>query len=183
LAINPAYTPFFAVLNRNTYSGMGEAVANDDRRRDNMYSGLYEIIKGMSRFAGEGNLFAGAATLLSVFEKEGAMHQKTYAQQTAAIDRFVADMNLTDNMTILTSLSLVDAFNRLKNMNTHFKNTYIAQVDANSDLRQQGTAGDTRKPLEEALKQFFTLVEAMKATQPWKDLYSDLSELKMRTKF
>lgn len=111
------------------------------------------------------------------------MSKKTYTQQSAALTAFCDEMATTENAAIIESLGLTDMFARLRNMNTHFKNTYLEQISANAGLRQKDTAVVKRKPLEDALKQFYTLVEAMKNTTSWDKLYADLSELSQRNKF
>lgn len=60
-------------------------------------------------------------------------------------------MGNVENAAIVEALGLTDTLAHLKNMNTHFKNTYIQQVTANADLRQRETAVGMRKPLEETL--------------------------------
>jgi hypothetical protein len=183
LAIFEAYKPFNQVLNKATYSGMGTQIADEDGRRDNMYLGLKEVVTGMNRFSKEISKYADTEKLLFVFKKHGNMSKKTYTQQSAALTAFCDEMATTENAAIIESLGLTDMFARLRNMNTHFKNTYLEQVSANADLRQKDTAVVKRKPLEDALKQFYTLVEAMKNTASWDKLYADLSELSQRNKF
>jgi len=182
--IDAAYKPFFALLNKDAYSGMGTLISGADKRRDNCYSGFCSIIKAMARFKAENEMQGQLATqLLPYLKKAGAMRSKTYAQQTSAVERLIADLSTKPNTIILTQLGILNLYTLLKDVNAIFKADYVKQVDSNSNIRQLGTATQLRKPLEEALKQFYTLAEAMKASVPWKDLYSDLSELVMRTKF
>lgn len=183
LAISTAYEPYNKVLNKATYSGLGTEIAEKDARRDNMYLGLKEIVTGMSRFGREVPKFADAEKLLSIFKKHGNMNKKTYSQQSAALTRFCEEMGNTDNVAIVEALGLTEALARLKNMNTNFKASYLNQVTANADLRRKDTAVVVRKPLEDALKQFYTLAEAMKNTPSWQKLYADLSELSQRNKY
>jgi hypothetical protein len=185
-AIEPAYNAFFAVLDKQTFSGMGEQIAALDKRRDKVYSGLYQIIKGWSKFVGEGIPNGETATeLLPLFEDVESvrrMSSRTYAQETSAIEHLVTLMDTTENMAKFASLGLSEARVRVRNHNQNFKNAYLQQVNANSAIRQQGTATDKRKALEEAMKDFYALVDSMKKIAPWTDLYSDLEELQMRTK-
>jgi hypothetical protein len=164
---------------------MGKDVQVADERRDRLFTGLYEIVKGMSRFDKEVGNFGDAKKLLPFFEKaqkERSMGKKTYTQETAALERLHADLHLPANATIMNELGITDLENRLKNINAAFKTTYLASVDANSALMQQSTATEKRKPLEEALKEFYTLVDAMKKISPWTELYNDLSVLAKRAK-
>lgn len=183
LAISEAYKPFNQVLNKATYSGMGTQLAEKDARRDNMFLGLKEIITGMSRFSGELSKYRDAKKLLPIFKKYSDMGKKTYSQQSAALSSFCSEMATTENAVIIEALGLTEALTQLRNMNTNFGHTYVEQVTANSELRQKKTAVELRKPLEDALKQFYTLVEAMKNNSSWEKLYADLSELSMRNKF
>jgi hypothetical protein len=140
----------------------------------------------MSRFDGEVSPYGNAKKLLPFFEKaqkEGSMGQKTYAQETSALERLHEDLNSTENKAIMSSLSITSLEARLDVINQYFKLTYLASIDANSALAQQSTATEKRKPLDEALAGFYTLVEAMKKIDPWTDLYSKLSILAARTKF
>jgi hypothetical protein len=183
-AIDPAHKELFAVLNKETYSGMGQEIADLDRQRDSYFSGFHEVIKGMSRFSV--TPYNNAAKLLPLFEKEQkrrTMGQKTYAQETAAMDRLHEDLNTDENNALMDSLGLISMESRLHDANQHFKLLYPKAIDANAALLQQSSASKKRKPLEEALRDFYTLVEAMKKIAPWTDLHADLSELVKRTKF
>lgn len=183
IPIKEAYDAYRRVLNKETYSGMGTVMAEKDARRDNMYLGLKEIVTGMSRFSREVSKYRDAEKLMPVFKKYGSMNKKTYSQQSAALTSFCNDMAKEENATIVETLGLTEALTQLKNMNTNFGYTYVEQVTANVDLRQKKTAVELRKPLEAALKQFYTLAEAMKNVPAWQKMYADLSELSMRNKF
>lgn len=181
--IQEAYDAYRRVLNKETYSGMGTEIAQKDARRDNMYLGLKEIVTGMSRFSREVSKYRDAEKLLPVFKKYGTMNKKTYSQQSAALTSFCNDMAKEENATIVGALGLTEALTHLRNMNTNFGYSYVEQVSANADLRQKKTAVELRKPLEDALKQFYTLAEAMKNVAAWQKMYADLSELSLRNKY
>ncbi|MDR1005504.1 MAG: DUF6261 family protein [Bacteroidales bacterium] len=189
ISTNPVYTPihaaynqFFALLNKETYSGMGEQMSTEDKRRDEAYTHLKMVVDGLAFFTGF-EIGRNAATLKPLFDREGNMSEKTYAQQTAAMDRLMADLLLEANQTLLTEIGIWDLYDNVRRLNASFKGHYLTQVDANSALRQMGTATEKRKNLEEKLKDFYNLVDAMKTQPSWDDLYSDLEELQMRTKF
>lgn len=164
-------------------SGLETKIAEKDAHNDNMYFGLKEIVIGMSRSAHEVSKFADTEKMLSIFQKHGNMNKKTYSQQSAALTGFCKEMGNTDNAAIVETLGLTEALARLKNMNTNFKATYLNQVTANAYLHRKDTAVVMYKPLEDALRQFYTLVEAMKNIPSWQKLYADLSELSQRNKF
>ena len=181
-AIEPARAAFFAVLNKEPSSGMGEEVERLDRGRGYRLSGLYEVVKGMSHFSA---LETNAKKLLPLFEKEQQkrrMGRKTYAQETAAIDRLHEDLNTTENAAIMTALGISTMENEMYMANQMFKTYYLQSVDKNAALLYKSSATKKRKPLEDALRNFFMLVEAMKDIEPWTGLHTDLSELAKKTK-
>ena len=183
-AIDPAYKELFAVLNKDTYSGMGEEIKTLDASRDKLFTGLHDIVKGMSHFPI--TPYSNAAKLLPFFDKaqkRRLVGEKTYAQETSALERLHEDLNTTENKALMDSLGVTNMEAQLNTANMYFKIIYLKAVDANALLLQQSSATAKRKPLEEALKDFYTLVEAMRKIAPWTDLHADLAELAKRTKF
>jgi hypothetical protein len=98
------------------------------------------------------------------------------------MDHFVSLMDNATNKPKFAALGLNDVCQRVRGYNQAFQRAYLAQVNANADIRQQGTASEKRKNLEVAMRNFYALVDPMKNIAPWSTLYPKLEELQMRTK-
>jgi hypothetical protein len=184
--ITPAYDLFFPVLDKSTFSGMGEEIAALDKRRDNVYSALHGIVKGWSKVKDEelpaGSIAAGLLALFKDVERARKMSNRTYAQETSAIEHLVSLMEEEKTKANFNKLGVSDLCSWLKVLNITFKTNYLEQVKANAGIRQQGTATDKRKELEIAMRNFYALVDSMKNIAPWSTLYPKLEELQLRTK-
>jgi hypothetical protein len=185
-AVDPARVAFFAVLDKPTYSGTGGEIFALDKRRDKVYAGLHEILKGWSKFKDEdipnGVIAAELLPLFKEVERVKKMSNRTYAQETSAIEHLVTLMDNDTNRPKFVTIGLSEECARVRNHNQVFKDAYLKQVDANSTIRLQGTATEKRVALEAAMKDFYTLVDSMKKIAPWTALHAALEELQARTK-
>ncbi|HBG41790.1 MAG TPA: hypothetical protein DDW85_10355, partial [Porphyromonadaceae bacterium] len=51
------------------------------------------------------------------------------------------------------------------------------RVDKESELKQLDTASEARGRMEDALKDYLSLVTAMRTVDGWQDLYADIEEV------
>lgn len=180
LKLEEVYTPFHSLIKKQNFSGMGERIAELDLIRDNSYYALRSVIRGFARLK---NAKGDAAEELSLlFEQAGSIDGKTYAEEDSILDKLQSLMESDDAKVHITKLKVEEEVEQLFNDHRNFKDEYIKQNDANSELRQQSSASALRKDLEQALRNYYSFVFVMKEIQPWKDIYSDLTEIIKSTK-
>lgn len=164
------------VVIKNTYSGLGDPVAQADMLRDRMFRNLRRMLQGMAAFSHTSKGKAAEA-LLTVFEETGDINNLSYADENIVIRTLIKRLDEPENMGHLSTAVAKDEYEALRLAQSAFEKMSAEQTDANSALRQKMSASSTRRELEQALRNVFSLVSAMKDVAGWEDLYHDLDEL------
>ncbi len=177
LEIEKEYEEYRKVYEKVTYSGKGTQIAEYDHERDEIYKGLKNFLKGYSNLPSAINN-GDAVALYKILQKYGLdLSQVNYAEETARIDLLLEELRKTENWERVTRLGLVVAINDFSTANSNFKTLYEEQAEANAYLRSLPTATELRKGLEDALRSYFFLLEAMKKQEDWQGIYYDINEL------
>ena len=170
------YVQYEAVIIKNTYSGMGENIAAADVLRSNIDTSVKKIITGFATFndipTGE-----DARQLLNIYAETGSTYHKSYADKTVILSKRIEKLALPENKARIARLGFSTQVTQLEEAQNAFSKLYIDQAQANSSLRQQSSATGIRKYMEEALRNYFGLVNAMRNVAPWDNLYAALSEV------
>ncbi len=175
--IEKEYVEYRKVYEKATYSGKGTEVANADRKRDKIFSGIKAYIMGYSKLEYLPN-YQYAKDLYRILKQFGlGLDKLNYAKETAKIKILIEELNKVDNKNKITALNLDIALTEFKNANDLFESLYAEQAEANSDLRALPSASAMRKNLESALNDYFLLLEGMKRVEGWEGIYYDINEL------
>lgn len=164
------------VVIKNTYSGLGDPVAQADMLRDTLFRNLRRMLQGMAAFSHTSKGKAAEA-LLTVFEETGDINNLSYADENIVIRTLIKRLDEPENMGHLSTAVAKDEYEALRLAQSAFEKVSAEQTDANSALRQKMSASSARRELEQALRNVFSLVSAMKDVAGWEDLYHDLDEL------
>lgn len=164
------------VVIKNTYSGLGDPVAQADMLRDTLFRNLRRMLQGMAAFSHTSKGKAAEA-LLTVFEETGDINNLSYADENMVIRTLIKRLDEPENMGHLSTAVAKDEYEALRLAQAAFEKVSAEQTDANSALRQKMSASSARRELEQALRNVFSLVSAMKDVAGWEDLYHDLDEL------
>ena len=164
------------IVIKNTYSGLGDPVAEADLRRDKLYRSLRRMLQGMVGFTDTPKGKAAEA-LLTVFEETGNIYGLSYADENIVMQTLIKRLDEPINLGHLSTVSAKDEYDALKQAQTAFETISAEQTDANSALRQKSSASGARRELHLALRDLFSLISAMKNLPDWSDLYHDLDEL------
>jgi hypothetical protein len=170
------FVQYDAVIIKNTFSGMGENLATTDLLRSNIDASIKKIITGFAAFKG---LPTGedAQQLLNIYTETGSTYQKSYADKTVILNKRIEKLALPENKARISRLGFTTQVTQLEDAQTAFSKLNIDQAQANSVLRQQSSATATREYMEEALRNYYGLVNAMRNVAPWDKLYAALAEV------
>ena len=174
--VETVHVNYRAVVMKPAFSGLGVLLGEKDARRDSYFTSLEKIVSGMSVFEGS-NKQQAAGLLKNIFNNAGSVAHMTYANQSVVLEKAIEQLATPESTQAIATLDIsyeVDLFIKAQR---EFNALYVEQVDANSDLRQQPSASSMRKELSETLRSYYALVSSMRTFEPWKDIYSDLTEL------
>lgn len=173
-ALKAAHAAYKPLIRKQTFSGMGTDIAELDQQRDRSFSSLRRIVTGYSNYDSPKGV--AARGLLALFEQVGDISVANYADEDALLDNFKSRLEAPEARKQIETLGLKKEVEDLIDKHHAFKAAYMDQTDANSSLRQQASASSLRKDLENALRDFFFFVTAMRNVPPWSDIYADLTE-------
>lgn len=168
---------FSSVFGRAAYSGLGASVDRADMMRDGSFSGMKTILLGNIKLPGF-QYQQDAIDLYAIFQQCGLdINTFSYADQSTEMDKLITDLSTPANLAKLENLHLTPHFEAMKTAQTEFKAIYSQQLEANSNLRLVQSASSTRYNLEDALRNYFGVVQGMKSLAGWTELYAELNEL------
>ena len=174
--LKTTHAQYNQVVIKKTYSGLGEDLKNLDLTRDRFYSSIVRIVDAFAVFDGTAKQ-ASAQLLQKVISETGAINGLSYAAESIVLNKLTERFSVPDVQSAISTLGIGEEVTKLADTQKQFDTLYTEQLDANSDLRQQSSASAMRKELESVLRSYYALVSAMSAVEPWKDIYSDLTEL------
>lgn len=177
LAVEEQYVVYDKVYAKLAFSGKGQTVAEADRARDYLFSGMKKFLKGYEKLPSIDN-YQIAMDVLSIFKIHGLdLDKLSYSAETAQMKKLIEELEKPETLNKLSALNLETIFNQLKTAQTDFEAIYAEQAEANANLRQLPSASTIRKDLEAALKNFLNLLTAMKDVDNWKLIYADINEI------
>lgn len=173
--VEEVYALFDTLILKPIYSGQGNEVAMKDFERDASFSGLRRAIQGLSNF----NNAKGEAAkkLLEIYEITGNITGLDYADESEVVKKAIILFKSEKYAPSVTVAGLTDEVADLEQKQNAFHEAFIAQAEANAELRRQGTASGLRRELEMSLRSYYAYVWAMKDQPTYKTLYSELAEL------
>ena len=177
LSIEEQYSIYDKVYAKLAFSGKGQTVAEADRTRDNLFSGIKKFLKGYEKLPSLDN-YQIAMDVLSIFKTLGLdLDKLSYSAETAQMKKLIEELEKPETLNKLSALNLETIFNQLKTAQADFEAIYAEQAEANADLRQLPSASAIRKNLEVAVKNYLNLLTAMKSVENWKLIYADINEI------
>ena len=145
--------------------------------RDGSFCGMKTILLGYVKLPGFQHQ-QDAIDLYAIFQQCGLdINTFSYADQSTEMDKLITDLSTPANLAKLENLNLTPYFETMKTAQADFKKIYSQQLEANSNLRLVQSASSTRHNLEDALRNYFGVVEGMKSLAGWTELYTELNEL------
>ncbi len=177
LAVEEEYAIYQKVYSKLTFSGKGKEVAELDKTRDSLFFGIKKIVQGYAKAVTlpESEV---AQQLLQPIDFYGKnMSQLSYLDETAQILKLIEQLESDEYATQVEQLHLTNVVAELKRVQAEFQTLYNQQAEANAELHSLPSASAIRKDLEEALKSYFKLLDAMKTLDDWKMIYEDINEL------
>ena len=177
LEVEQQYAAFYKSYSKPTYSGKGTEVAKADATRDQVFRKIRAFLRGYKEVTIMAN-YADAEALYEVFQATGlGSNAHNYAEETALMKKLIEELEKTENAEKIVSLKLTEAFDELKAAQKNFEYLYAEQAEANAELRSIPTATAIRGKLEGALRNYFSLLEAMKDLPDWEMMYAEINEL------
>lgn len=177
LKVKKEYELYQQVYTKLTHSGKGKSVAEADSKRDQLFSGIKNYLSGFKKLPNIKG-YQEAMALLEILQKYGlSLDKLSYSAETAQLKKLLEEVEKTENADKIKALQLTESFAELKKAQTDFEALYAEQAEANADLKQLPSATSIRKSLEEALRNYFNLLTAMRSVEGWKNIYSDINEI------
>ncbi len=165
------------LLNKQTYSGKGQKVAELDEARDKSYNAMKTYLKSYMGMPTLPN-YEDAVALYDVFKQNNLnLDKKSYADQSVLLDKLISELDKSENKERLTRLNLATAFADLKTKQESFSHLISEQTEANAELRLTKSASAVRKDLERVIRDYLGFITAMKSQPDWSALYTELSEV------
>ncbi len=175
--VEKQYAIYQKVYSKKAFSGKGNLVAQLDRKRDHIYSDMKAFLLGYSRIKTLPNADS-AEELYQIFKEFGlGLNEYNYYKESAQLNNLIAELEKEPNKTKLTALNLADTFEALKTVQKEFETVYKEQAEANADLHNIPSATEIRRYIEKALRNYFTLLTAMKNVAGWELIYQEINEL------
>ena len=165
-----------AVVLKRIYSGMGTTVEGADLFRDRVYHNLKRMLQGFAGFTDSARGKAAAA-LLRVFDEAGGIYGLSYADESMVLSKLIGMLDTDENRAHFTLLGIGEEAQLLSEAQSNFEQVFFEQVEANADLRKSPSASSIRHELEDALRNYFAFVSAMRRIEPWRALYLSFKEL------
>ena len=164
------------VYSKLTYSGQGKAVEAADVKRDTQYSDLKAYVGGVRRLSKMPHAADAAAIYKLLNDMDKGLTDLSYVEESAQMRSILKALAEPGPLQQLTNLGLISTVKDLQQAQDDFEKLYAQQAEANADLRQLPSASAIRKTLEKALKNYFGLLENMKAVAGWEGLYHEVNE-------
>ncbi len=175
--IEKQYADYEKVYAKKTYSGKGDIVAEADRERDLVFSSIKLFLSGYSKIKTMPHA-QSADELYQIFKGFGLnLHHFNYAKETAQLNSLIAELETEQNKAKITALNLTETFENLKTAQTNFEKLYNEQAEANAELHNLPSATEIRRYLEHSLRNYFTLLTAMKDVKGWELIYEEINEI------
>lgn len=175
--IQEEFAQYQKVYNKLAYSGKGASVLDADKNRDKIFSIMRNYLKGFEK-ATELVGHQDALDLYQIFKSIGLkLDKRNYAEETALMNNLITELSKEENNTKLNRINLTPYFLKLKQAQADFEKIYAEQINANAELHKLPSATNSRKNLEQVLKKFFQLLDAMQSEAQWDKLYSEVNEI------
>lgn len=178
LEVEKQYADFYKSYSKPTYSGKGSEVAKADATRGQVFRKIRAFLRAYKEMTIMPN-YAHAEALYGVFQANGlGSNAHNYAEETALMKKLIEELEKNENAQKIVSLKLTGAFDEQKAAKKDFEYLYAEQqAEANDELRSSPTATTIRGKLEDALRNYFSLLEAMKELPDWEMIYAEINEL------
>lgn len=150
-------------------------IADADWLRDNHYSGLVSILKGLCAFADteKGKL---AETIVKIFDNTGNISGLNYGEENVVLESLIQQLNLPENVDLINKIGLTEEVAVLKKSQHDFMKLYKKHVSSKSELLHQSSASSLRHELQDSLSNFYAYISALSTYTPWKEIYSEIVE-------
>ena len=168
LVVKTIYNDYDAVYIKKTYSGKSELLFKYDLNRNNYLGGIKSILRGHSKLT-TSPYYQEATDLYEIFKK--------YAEETAQLKKLIDELELPQNKAKIETMLLSEMVTQFKAAQTEFEEFFNEMAGENSELRMQESASSMRDRLEDALRNYFNVIKAMKNVPGWKELYAKLDEV------
>ncbi|VBB45134.1 conserved hypothetical protein [uncultured Paludibacter sp.] len=175
--LKKTYGEYFEVFNKVTFSGMGVDVQKADLKRDNFFRGLYRILLSMSNMEGM-SLQQDAKELLPFFEPYGfEITRFSYGDETAYLNKLIEALDKPEVIAGLEKLNLKEPFTLLKKSQEDFEKLFSSQAGTNASLREMESATSLKGNLVYDLRNYLSMVNAMRDVDAWEPFYNELNEI------
>ncbi|HBX47002.1 hypothetical protein [Limibacterium fermenti] len=163
------------------FSGLGPEASAILRKSRKQFSSLNKIFKSLTDFPDtEKGKTAAALYLLS--KAVGNVYAKTASETYLALLTFSNQINTEANAANVTAVGTVDEVAVFTKSVADLGKTRLEQSAIDSSLRSDPSATSLRPKLEDALKDYYSLLTGMRKQSGWDKLYSDISEVAAQAK-
>ena len=177
LVVKTIYNDYDAVYIKKTYSGKSELLFKYDLNRNNYLGGIKSILRGHSKLT-TSPYYQEATDLYEIFKRYGiGIDKLKYAEETAQLKKLIDELELPQNKAKIETMLLSEMVTQFKAAQTEFEEFFNEMAGENSELRMQESASSMRDRLEDALRNYFNVIKAMKNVPGWKELYAKLDEV------
>ncbi len=171
------YAVYKDCYTKSTYSGIGRKVYECYVERRQIFLKIRTFLNAYRKM----NLLDNwelAEDLYQIIKRFGLnMGRTNYARASALFRKLIEELDKATNLEKLKTLQLLPYFELLKTKQQQFEDLYHQQAEANAKLRAMPSATVSRKSLEKLLRNYFTLLTAMKDIEAWSEIYVEINEI------
>jgi hypothetical protein len=178
--VKAAHHEIKAVYKTDRGSNLTKAIVKKDLQRDNMNSGITQILHAHANYHPDEKMRNKADELLIVFEKHGTdINRQSYHQQTANFDDIFEDIDRKGLNSLLKELNVDIYYNELVSANKNFDILYLKRNKEYAEAPDENLT-DLREQAEEALMNLFERINAfitIEGPGHYQDLTDELNAL------
>lgn len=170
------YNAFVPLIPKSATSGMGSTVRQ-------LAAEVYGYLKGIRRIAEGATLFPGTekgdagVAILNIIKKGGKIYNQNTGEADFSTTSVVNELNKPENAAHVAALGIGTELQALTDAKNRHDAIDTQRVDADSALKQTDSASQARVQMEGAVKNWLSVVTAMRDVDGWQDLYADLNEV------
>ncbi|MDO5522901.1 MAG: DUF6261 family protein [Bacteroidia bacterium] len=182
LEVENQHNIFAPLVPKEHYTGMSQTLKE---LRNEIKSDIRNIKKLATATVGiyPGSEKADATQIvLNAIKKGGNLSKGKADDVDSRITTIMNQFALPETTAAFTTLELTPMAEALAEKKKRYDDGSVERLDKKSEIRQTENASIARPRLESALKDYLSLVTAMRKVEGWQDLYADLNEAVKRMK-
>ena len=175
--VKTVYNEYDTLYTKKAFSGKGDLLIEADSKRDIPFGALKFILIGHAKVSSS-PVQQDAKDIYASIEEFGIdMDRYKWAEETAQLKKLIEKLDEPENSIKIDRMQLRPIVDHMKEAHFSFERLFNEIASENAELHMMESASSFRRTLEAALRNYLSVVKAMKELQGWKELYAKLDEV------